>query len=324
LRNLLQNLGLSVPFIQAPTGSIAGPELCIAVSNAGALGAMSLTWADPPAAAERVHQVRLATQKPFHVNYALYQPPVSLEAALDAGAPIVTLSWGDAAPYAERIHRAGALLGVQVSNLSGAQRAVQAGADFLVCQGAEAGGHVQSTQSLWDLLPRMVSTIGDFPVIAAGGIGNGAGIARALSLGAGGAMLGTRFVATQESLAHPLYKQRLLDAKADHAALTVCFDGSWPYAAHRVLRNRTLEQWEAFGCPPHGLRPGEGDILATTVAGEPILRYEDTAPRIGMTGEVSEMALYAGTSCGLIEDLPPAAALVARLWAECQNEQGNR
>jgi nitronate monooxygenase len=209
-------------------------------------------------------------------------------------------------------------MGVQVTNAAGAQRAIDLGADFLICQGVEAGGHVQSTTPLSELLPRVVETAHGLPVIAAGGIGDGADIARALRAGAAAAMLGTRFVATQESRAHDAYKRRLLDATASDTALTVCFDGGWPYAAHRVLRNPTLERWEAAGSPPAPHRPGEGDLLGHTPTKEPIFRYEDTAPRQGFTGDVLEMCLYAGTSCAAIHDLPPAADLVARLWAECE------
>jgi len=314
-------LGLRCPICQAPTGSIAGPELAAAVSGAGALGAMALTWASPEVAAEQVRLVRQATDAPFQVNYALYKPPVSLAAALEAGAPVVTFSWGDPAPFVDRVGAAGARLGIQVANAAGARRARDLGADFLICQGIEAGGHVQSTTPLEDLLPRVLDVANGLPVIASGGIGDGAGIAKALALGADGAMLGTRFVATRESRAHPAYKERLTQATTGETALTVCFDGSWPYAAHRVLRNETLEGWEASGCPPAGQRPGEGETVGQTASGEPILRYDDTAPRQGMGGDVLDMALYAGTSSAVIRDIPGGAALVARLWEECQRAQ---
>lgn len=310
--------GLRYPIAQAPTGSIAGPELAAAVSKAGALGALALTWTPPETAGAYVRQVRSATDRPFLVNFALAFPPASLAAALEAGAPIVSFSWGDPSPYLSQVQAAGARIGVQVTSVAGARHAVEIGADFLICQGIEAGGHVQSTMSLEDLLPGVVGAAEGVPVFAAGGIADGAGIARALSRGASAAMLGTRFVATQESRAHPEYKRRLVEATGGDTALTVCFDGGWPYAAHRVLRNPTLERWEALGCPPPGRRPGEGEVVATASNGEPVLRYEDTAPRSGMTGQVLDMALYAGTGCGAIADVPPAAVLIERLWTECE------
>ncbi len=310
--------GLRFPIWQAPTGSIAGPELAAAVSTAGGMGAMALTWTPPELAAEQVRQVRAATANPFLVNFALAFPPTALADALEAGAPIVSFSWGDPAPYLAQVRAAGAQVGVQVTNSEGARRALALDVDFLVCQGIEAGGHVQSTTSLWDLLPEIVAVAGDVPVIAAGGLGNGTDIARALRLGATGAMLGTRFVATQESRAHLDYKRRLVEATAADTALTVCFEGGWPYAAHRVLRNPTLETWEAAGCPPVGQRPGEGETVGQTASGEPIFRYEDTSPRQGTTGNVLDMALYAGIGCATIHDLPSASELVARLWTECE------
>ena len=155
-------------------------------------------------------------------------------------------------------------------------------------------------------------------MVAAGGIGDGAGIARALALGAAGAMLGTRFVATQESRAHPAYKKRLTEATAADTALTVCFDGGWPYAVHRVLRNATLEALEADGCPPSGRRPGEGEVVARRGSEEVFVRYASTSPRGDMSGAVLDMALYAGTSCETVRDIPSAADLVRRLWEECE------
>ncbi len=308
--------GARLPIWQAPTGSIAGPELAAAVSAAGGLGALALTWTAPEMAAEQVRQVCAATDRPFQVNFALAFEPVALTAALEAGAPIVSFSGGDPAPFLPLVRAAGALWGLQVTNPAGARRAVDLGADFLVCQGLEAGGHVQSTTSLWELLPEIVAAADGVPVIAAGGIGDGRVVARALRLGASAALLGTRFVATLESRAHPDYKQRLVAASARDTALTVCFDGGWPYAPHRVLRNSTLEAWEAAGCPPNGRRPGENDSIAYAQSGEPILRYEDTAPRIGMTGDIEAMCCYAGTSCEAIHGLPAAAELIAQLMAE--------
>ena len=310
--------GLQYPIWQAPTGSIAGPELAAAVAAAGGMGAMALTWASPEQAAAQIRQVRAQTARPFQVNFALAFPPHALTAALEAGAPVVTFSWGDPTSYLAQVRAAGAKAGVQVTNVEGARRFAQSGVDFLICQGVEAGGHVQSNQPLFELLPRIVAAAGGLPVIAAGGIAEGQSIARALQLGAAGAMLGTRFVATLESRAHPDYKACLVAAQAEATALTVCFDGDWPYAAHRVLRNTTLEQWEAAGSPPVGVRPGEGDVVGRNADGDPILRYADTAPRRGFTGEPSAMCLYAGTGCPDIHDIPSAADLLSRLQQETE------
>lgn len=310
---------MDLPIFQAPIGNIAGSELAIAVSSGGALGALALTWATPEVARQKIFQIRAATQNPFQVNFVLAFPPHALAAALEAGAPIITFSWGDPTPYLPQVRASGARVGMQVTNIAGAQLAMSLGVDFMICQGVEAGGHVQSTTELWELLPRVVEVAKEIPVVAAGGIGNGMAIAKAFSLGASGVMLGTRFAATQESEAHPLYKQALVEGSAQETALTVCFEGGWPYAAHRVLRNPTLEAWEAVGSPPVGQRPNEGEIIVRTDQGKSIARYDDTTPRAGMTGKILEMCLYAGTSCEAIQDIPPVKEVIERLWLEYQS-----
>ena len=312
---------LQLPILQAPTGSIAGPELAAAVSAAGGIGALALTWTSPDVAVAHIESIRSKTDRPFLVNFALAFPPRSLEAALSARVPVVTFSWGDPSQYLEQVHAAGALCGVQVTSALGAERYADLGFDFLICQGSEAGGHVQANRSLWDLLPEVVGAAAGCPVVAAGGIGNGYDIARALSssMGAVGAMLGTRFVATVESRAHTEYRELIRSARARDTALTVCFEGGWPYAAQRVLRNSTLNIWEAAGSPSIGQRPGEDDTVGYDGAGDPILRYADTAPRHGFSGEIEAMCCYAGTSVEVIDDIPHAAALMARLMAEYQS-----
>ena len=311
-------LDLRYPIFQAPTGGTAGPELCAAVSAAGALGAMALSWTDPETAIEQIQRVKQATGNPFQVNFALAFEPVSLPAALEAGAPVVTFSWGMPNAHIAQVRAAGAKLGIQVANRDSARRALDLGVDFLICQGIEAGGHVQSTTSLLRLLPQIVEEAESVPVVAAGGIADGAAIAEVLRRGAAAAMLGTRFVATQESRAHERYKKRLVEG--EDTSLTVCFDGGWPYGPHRVLRNETLEDWEGAGSPPVGKRPGEGDLLGHSAAGEPILRYDMAAPKMGTTGNVEGMCLYAGEGCRNIRDLPRAADLIERLWREAFEE----
>ena len=317
-RQFAAALGIRVPIFQAPTGSIAGPELAIAVCRAGAMGAMALTWMDGEAAAEHVRTVLREAGGPFLVNYALAFPPRSLRAALDAGAPVVSFSWGDPSEYVANVRSAGARLGIQVTSAEGARRALQHAPDFLICQGVEAGGHVQATRSLDAALADVLEAASGIPVVAAGGMGDGAAMAAALNAGASAVMLGTRFVATRESRAHLEYKRLLVEASEADAVLTVCFDGGWPYAAHRVLRNSTLEAWEAAGCPQAGVRPGEGDVVGAGADGADIARYEDTAPRAGFVGEIEAMCCYAGTSCGAVHDVPPVAELVPRLWRDCE------
>jgi nitronate monooxygenase len=309
-------LGMRYPILQAPTGSIAGYELASAVSRAGGLGSMGVTWLSEEAVLEALQALKAETDAPFFLNYALAFEPKTLPRVLEEGIPILTFSWGDPTPLLPLVRRAGVKVGVQVTNVLGAKKMIEAGADFLICQGREAGGHVQSHRVLWELLPEIVAVAGGTPVVAAGGIGDGKGIAQAFALGAQGAMLGTRFVATHESRAHAEYKSRLCETRAEDTALTVCFEGGWGYAAHRIIRNSTLESWEAAGSPAMGQRPGEGDTLGYTASGEPIFRYEDVAPRVGMNGEIEAMCLYAGESCSVIEAVLSAEECLQQLVRE--------
>src|SRR5689334_8966624 len=239
----MARFGLRYPIMQAPYG---GPALAAAISNAGALGTVSLWVGTEEAARERVQTMRQSTAQLFAVNYVLSFEPRSLPAALDAGAPVVHFSWGiPSAAVTALVRQRGAIFGVQIATVEGASAALDAGASYLVCQGVEAGGHVQSSTPLYELLPRVAEQAKDTPVLAAGGIVHGRDICRALRAGASGVLLGTRFVATQESMAHPEYKAALVRAGAADTALSVCFQDGWPGALHRTLRNATLSRWEA-------------------------------------------------------------------------------
>lgn len=300
-------------------GPATCPELAIAVSNIGAMGALA-DLRSAQAARNAVTKVRSATRGYFVVNFILQlqTDPTSLQAALDAGAPIVQFSWG--VPTTEMIsaiRAAKAKLGMQVTSAESARVALDLGADYLVCQGTEAGGHVQATRGLYEALPIVLEEAREKPVVAAGGIGNGAGIRKALLAGASAAALGTRFVATVESNAHPDYKHAILAAYAKDTALTICFQDGWP-AMHRALRNRTFVMWDAAGCPSPGKRPGEGDVVATGSDGTKLLRYKGRMPSRGLDGAVTDCPLYAGIGVEFVKDLPAAGVLVERLWRECQ------
>jgi nitronate monooxygenase len=314
-RAFLTTFGLKYPVLQAPSG---GQELAAAISNAGGIGAFALWRTSRETARQNVERMRGLTKKPFIVNYVLTFEPESLPAAVDAGAPIVQFSWGiPSAETVSAIRRAGARFGVQVATPDGARAAVDAGAAYLVAQGVEAGGHVQSSTPLKDLLPRVLAQAHDVPVLVAGGISTGAQMRRAMLDGAAGVLMGTRFMATEESSAHAEYKNALMHSSASDAALSVCYSDSWESATHRTLRNGTLTRWEAAGCPPAGHRPGEGDVVATGPNGRRAIRYSIAPPQKDMTGTVTDLAMYAGQGVSDIKDIPTVEALLTRMWAEC-------
>lgn len=312
--DLMQWFGLTVPILQAPIGGATTPEMVEAVGRAGAMGSLALTWTALDDSAEQIARLN-ATGLPYFVNFVLRFGTSVPRAALMHRPPCLTLSFGVDAATIALAHAQGTKVGVQVGSAAGAVAAIAAGADFVIAQGMEAGGHVQSTTPLATLLPAVLAVAGAVPVVATGGIACARDIATCLQRGAQAVMMGTRFVATAESVAHADYKQALVAAAADETSFTLCFDLTWPFALHRVLRNATLEAWEAAGhpAPPH--RPGEGEVLFHQ-NGQPVLRYSDETPHASASGAVGEGCLYAGTGVGHIDRVEPAGALVTRLWEE--------
>ncbi|WUF43249.1 nitronate monooxygenase [Streptomyces sp. NBC_00483] len=315
---LCRRFGVELPLVQAPIGSAASPELVAAVSNAGGLGMLALTWTPVKEIAPTIDRVRELTQRPFGANLVLDFPVAErLDACLEHGVPIISTFWGDPATCTATIHAAGAVHVHTVGSVDEARHAADTGVDAVVAQGWEAGGHVRGLTATLPLVPSVVDAISPLPVIAAGGIADGRGLAAALALGAQAVWMGTRFLAATEARTHDRYRHRILCARTEEAQYTRCFDGGWPNAPHRSLRNRTLDIWERAGSPPPP-RPGEDDIVVVDGEGTPYVRYQDAVPLVGMRGEVDSMALYAGQSVGLVHEVLPAATIAARLVVEAQ------
>src|SRR5205823_9661641 len=172
--------------------------------------------------------------------------------------------------------------------------------DVVVAQGWEAGGHVRGLVATMPLVPAIVDAVRPTPVVAAGGIGDGRGLAAVLALGASGAWIGTRFLASHEAAIHPRYQELLLSAtENDTVYLEELFDVGWRRAPHRVLRNKTVDAWEAAGRPPAGSRPGEGEVIAKSQAAGDIVRYQSYTPGDDAEGDIEAVSLWAGQSVGL-------------------------
>ncbi|MEV5208916.1 nitronate monooxygenase [Micromonospora sp. NPDC053740] len=321
LRNALcERLGIDVPVVQAPIGSAAAPELAAAVAEAGGLGMLASTWRTPERARLDIRHVRQRTSRPFGVNLVIDFPIAdTLAVCLDEGVPVISTFWGDPKPVSHWIRDAGALHMHTIGSVREAVHAASCGVDIIVAQGWEAGGHVRGTTATMVLVPAVVDAVGPIPVMAAGGISDGRGLAAVLALGAQGAWLGTRFLAATEASTHQLYRQHLVAATAEDTVHTHCFDGGWPDAPHRALRNPTLQRWELAGSPTAPGRPGEGEVVALDSAGQAHYRYEDLMPLPGMTGDLADMALYAGQSVELVRDVRPAAQLLQELTAQAVN-----
>jgi NAD(P)H-dependent flavin oxidoreductase YrpB (nitropropane dioxygenase family) len=312
-------LDIEAPVVLAPMGGAVTPRLAAAVSNAGALGMLPLTWTPPDEIASVVHEMQQATERPFGVNLGLaWEQHERLASALTAGVRVVSFFWGDASGVISQARDAGAVVFVTVGTAEEGRAAVAAGANIIVAQGWEAGGHVWGTVSTLALVPRVVDAVAPVPVVAAGGIADGRGLAAVLALGAVGAWIGTRFLAAQEAAIHPDYRRRILAASEAETFYGTLFDRGWPDAPHRTLRNSTVEAWERAGKPESGSRPGESDEPASRSDGSPINRYAASTPTANMSGDVEPLPHWAGQGVGLVTREESAADIVRSLVAEAQ------
>jgi NAD(P)H-dependent flavin oxidoreductase YrpB (nitropropane dioxygenase family) len=313
-------LGIEWPIVQAGMGGVARAPLATAVSEAGGLGTIAHPGVPAPALCAEIRQARRLTTRPLAVNFLLpLFDPEAFAAALAERIDAVIFFWGDIRPHVAAAQAAGVKVGVQVGSVDEAAAAADAGVDFVIAQGVEAGGHVRGTASTLVLVPLVADRVRPLPVAAAGGIGDARGIVAVLAAGADAAVLGSRFMLTPEASVHPRYREALAGAGPEDTVLTTLFDVEWPDAPHRVLRTATIRAWEAAGRPPTGRRPGEGEQVATMRMGEvaaPILRYSITPPMADTDGDVDALCFYAGQSCGLARTVEPAGALVRRLAQE--------
>jgi len=316
---LTTRLGLRLPVIAAPLGRGSTPEFLGTLARHGVMGFVALMHMPESEVAQTLSKYVAATGggDRFGVNLTLIIDQTRrLESALETGCRIVSLWQGDPARYAKRAKDAGATLFWTVSGPAEAARAADLGIDFLVAQGREAGGHLVGDAPLMALLPAVIDAANGIPVIAAGGIADGRGLAAALAMGAAGVWMGTRFVATKESGNHPDYKERIVKATLADLVETTLFDGGWPDSPHRVVRNSTVAKWEAMGRPKPGHRPGEGEQIGVLPNGAPILRYNVSTPWAGMDGDWEAAPHYAGTSAALVKAIEPVPALLARIEAD--------
>jgi nitronate monooxygenase len=304
-------LWIERPIVQAPMAAI--PRLAAAVSNAGALGMLTLTWSADVGA--DVRETAALTSRPFGGNLVLTEDRHErLDQALESGLRIVSFMWGDPASYVQRVHDAGGIVLHTVGSAEEARRAVASGVDVIVAQGWEAGGHVWGRVATLPLVPAVVDAVAPVPVIAAGGIGDARGVAAVFALGAQAAWLGTRFLLAEEMPIHEDYRRRLIAAaETDPQWYPNLYDVGWPDSPHRALRNSTARAWDAAGRPADDQRPGHGDVIAHFASGEAIVRYEPAPPMVGTTGEIEALSMWAGQSVALARQPQPAADIVTEL-----------
>jgi nitronate monooxygenase len=312
--DLFQRLGISNPVFQAPIGSIASAELAAAVAEAGGAGHLACTWRSPDQLRSLLQTMQSLTKRCYGANFVLDFPiDERLGIALEHGVPVISFFWGDGSPFLARVKAAGAAAIQVVGSVGDARRAADAGFDLIVAQGREAGGHVYGDLGTMTLVPQVVDAVAPLPVVAGGGIADRRGVKAAMDLGAVGVWVGTRFLAAREANIHPDYLARVLASTSEDALYSQVFDGGWPDAPLRSLKNSTTRNWEAAGRPLPPYRPGEGEIVAKRPDGTGIPRYHFGSPTREVVGDAGAMALYAGEAVGLVHSVAPARAIVEEL-----------
>jgi NAD(P)H-dependent flavin oxidoreductase YrpB (nitropropane dioxygenase family) len=319
--DLYTRLGIELPIVLAPMGGAVGPQLTAAVSNAGGLGMIPLWYLDADTIRASIKAVLDLTDKPFGVNLNLNWPQDErLALCLDEGVTIVSTFWGDPGDAVTHAHRGGAIVFHTAGSAEEARRAADAGADVIVAQGWEAGGHVRGTVATMALVPAVVDAVAPLPVVAAGGIADGRGLAAALALGASAAWIGTRFLASPESIIHARYRERVVEASADNTYYSRnLYNVGWPDAPHRVLRNKTVDAWEAAGSPAPGARPGEGEVVATSPTAGDAVRYSISAPIFDTTGDIDALPMWSGQGVGLVRREQAAGKIVKEIADEARD-----
>ena len=304
---LSEKFGLEYPIVSAPMGSVAGGHLTAAVSNAGALGLVGGGYGDSEWLRNELSTVRRQTQRPWGVGLITWHATREiLDLALSYEPHAFMLSFGDPGPFVSAIKEAGCTLICQVQNVEGGRAAKAAGADIIVAQGTEAGGHGADRSTL-PLVPAVVDAVAPTPVLAAGGIADGRGLAAALMLGAQGALIGTRFYAAIEALGHESAKERIVVAKGRDTERTRVFDiirqHSWPRPyTGRAIRNHFMERWARR----------ENDLISALDEEIPGFR---AAVR---DGDFAKAMVWAGEAVDMITDVAPAGELVRRIGAETE------
>lgn len=314
-------LGCDLPILLAGMGGVARSELVAAVAKAGGYGILGMVRETPELIAQNIAAVRAETDRPFAVNLipSATDPKLldaELGTCLDLGIPAMCFFWDVVPAAVARAKAAGCLVLHQVGSLKAALAAEAAGADVLIVQGVEAGGHVHGMVGALVLVEQVVRRV-RLPVIASGGFATGAGLIAAMALGAEGIHCGTAFLATVESFAHDDHKARVLAAMAEDTVHTDIYALNWPpNTPVRVIRNSVTD---AIGHRLMGHRP---DLLPREVIaheeGRPLLRYSTDSPLRTTTGDLEAMAAYAGQSAALIDTLPTAAARIATIMDEAR------
>ncbi len=307
---ICEMLGIEHPIVLGGMGTGTSPALVAAVCEAGGLGVLGATQHGPAEMERAAAAIRALTGKPFGLNLLLFRErPEQYEALLAARPAVVSTAWPnvdqDLAGYVSRAHAAGARFMHMVSTVAEARAAARAGADIIVAQGTEGGGHV-GVMGTMPLVPMVVSAVAPVPVLAAGGVADGRGLAAALALGADGVLLGTRFLASEEAPIAKGFKDAIVESDGHDTLVTdipdVAHGQVWPGAYVRVRRNRFIEEWMGR---ENELRRHRAQVSAALRAA-------------AKAGDPDRGAVMLGQTAGLIDRVEPAAELVRQISRDAE------
>lgn len=317
--------GVELPVISAGMAFVARAPLTAAVSAAGGFGTLGASGMTPEFLESEIAAIRDETDRPFGVNFIpRFIEAAHVRACAEMGVPAVTFFWDQPeAEWIQLLKQAGTRVWVQVGSPEQAQAAVAAGADAVIAQGSEAGGHNLGRAGTLALVPVVVDAVAPVPVFASGGIADGRGLVAVLALGAEAAVLGTRFVAAVEADVNADYRQRIIDAPVDATVRHLVFGFDFPDARVRGLRNAVVREWEGRDDPPpyRDLDPESQPVIGETdMFGQklPLVRFMGLPPTASTTGDLEQMSLLAGESCGLINDVRPVAEILAGLREQAE------
>lgn len=307
-------LGCRHPIVLAGMGGVARSELVASVTEAGGFGFLGMVREPVDLIRSEVEAVRARGHTRFGVNLIPAATERGLldrqvETIIELGVPAVMLFWAVDADVVKRFRDAGITVVYQVGSPGEAREAERAGAQAIIAQGVEAGGHVRGTTPLRHLLPAVRAAVA-VPVLAAGGLATGADLVMAKALGAAGIVLGTALIVASESFAHAHHRRRLVEAQPADTLLTDTFHVNWPDGAMvRVLRSAVTagERGDPRGGAPEKIGEEEG---------RPIFLFSTDSPLRSMTGDFEAMALYAGTGVGQLAAIRPAGEIIADILAE--------
>ena len=300
-------LGIDYPVLLAGMGGATNAELVAAVSESGGLGILACTWRSTDDAVQEIRRIQSLTDRPFGVNFVLHETTdETFRACLAERVPVFSFFRGDPAEAIQRAHAVGAVTIDQITTVQEAEHAVALGVDVLIAQGCEAGGHM-GPLPLWSLLPEVIKVAGSRPVLAAGGIVDGQGLAAALCFGAAGVSMGTRFLATLECPVRDAHKQAILDSQLGDTIATGLWDilrgREWPGGIKvRAFRNQMTARWAGR----------EDEILAV---------LETVRAELSQAEAVQNSAilpLLAGVGSARIHDVKPAGQIVRDVISEAE------